>query len=433
MGALPNRQSSEKQTKRKAPARAKRPAAASGQKCAPRGWKDLDANCRAGTSYAKGEGYFIVFHAFLADLFRLSSGLVCERLCHLIAQNLSRNGKGAAALPDETAEMSIPECATLIGCDERSINRVLEYLVERRMATVARLADSLFVISLRYREWSTIQPSYREWDEARRLAEVEAAAEARRLAEVEAAAEDLQEDSAEELAVKPGVVPITSKPRVVKAGHRERALPITAGAKSFRFEWETVGVDLRYTAAIHSGEVVVTACIAESKTLESKQHAKRAESTSYESSSGHGCPNGQKIPPNVGTRDTPQKGGVKTTPVEVTHSRAAELSSLFDPLIYRWCQRTLSGDPKVLQQACEAIGDTPNDILVKVAVERGSRTLTPLHVPALCRQIAADWQRSKTMPIPPPMGEPQTKGAARAQKLVEGLKALDRLRGKKGA
>jgi ribosomal protein L17 len=298
---------------------------------------------------------------------------------------------------------------------------------------------------LRYREWSTIQPSYREWDEARRLAEVEAAAE------------DLQEDSAEELAVKPGVVPITSKPRVVKAGHRERALPITAGAKSFRFEWETVGVDLRYTAAIHSGEVVVTACIAESKTLESKQHAKRAESTSYESSSGHGCPNGQKIPPNVGTGNTPQKGGVKTTPVEVTHSRAAELSadiasalvnlgmvevthsraaelsSLFDPLIYRWCQRTLSGDPKVLQQACEAIGDTPNDILVKVAVERGSRTLTPLHVPALCRQIAADWQRSKTMPVPPPMGEPQTKGAARAQKLVEGLKALDRLRGKKGA
>jgi hypothetical protein len=339
----------------------------------------------------------------------------------LIAQNLSRNGKGAAALPDETAEMSIPECATLIGCDERSINRVLEYLVERRMATVARLADSLFVISLRYREWSTIQPSYREWDEARRLAEVEAAAE------------DLQEDSAEELAVKPGVVPITSKPRVVKAGHRERALPITAGAKSFRFEWETAGVDLRYTAAIHSGEVVVTACIAESKTLESKQHAKRAESTSYESSSGHGCPNGQKIPPNGGTRNTPQKGGVKTTPVEVTHSRAAELSSVFDPLIYRWCQRTLSGDPTVLQQACEAIGDTPNDILVKVAVERGSRTLTPLHVPALCRQIAADWQRSKTMPIPPPMGEPQTKGAARAQKLVEGLKALDRLRGKKGA
>ena len=396
MGALPNSLPQPDRI-RKAPQKArasKEPSA----KCKPRTWKELDAECRAGTDFEKGIGYLIFFHACMADLYRLSSGLVCDRLCGLIFQNVSRNGRGSASLPGETTAMSVIDCALLIGCDERSINRALEYLEERAMATVARLADSQFVVNLRYREWAKIEPSYREWDEARRTVEAEAAAE------------DLADDAP--AAVKPGVVPITTAPRVVRAGHRERSLPITSGTKSFRFDWNSPGVDLRYTAAIHSGEVVVTACLVDSKAVESKSSAKPIESDIYTSKSGHGCPNGRKIPSNEGSRTTTDventgrhqssRRGVSQsigTVAPVQHPRAQELSSLFDPFILKSCGKTLSGDHRALLACCEAIGDASHDYVVKAVVDRAARPIaSPRAAVAICVEIQHNWQRSEVAP-----------------------------------
>ena len=379
MGALPNRLLETDKPRRKPIRKAAKEVPG---KCKTRTLPQIEAEARSRTNYVAGTGYMVCFHAAKTDLYRLSSGQVCDRLILNIFQDLSLRGRGPTALPDESSALSVTELAAEIRCDERSVNRALEYLEARKMATVARLADSRFVITLHYRAWAKIEPSYQEWDEARRLAEAEVAGE-----ELEAAAE------AETATVKPGIVPITSKPRVVRAGHRERSLPITSGTKTFRFDWTTPGLDLRYSAVIDSGEVVVTASIAEKQPQRSNASAKRTESVDYGKSSGHGRPNGTKIPPNGGNRKT-----TKTTTVELDHPRAAELAALFDPLLYQWCKKTLSGDPSVHQKACEAIGDTPHDDLVKAAVDRAARTLTPLHVPSVCREIEHNWQKSKNFP-----------------------------------
>ena len=325
------------------------------EKCAARTLPEIQADYRNRTNYARGTGYFPMFHALTEDLKRLSSGETCTWLVIFVFQELSIRGGGPAELPID-AEMSVAELALRIGCDERSVNRVLEYLELRKMATIARLADSRFVIELRYREWAKIEPSYKEWDEARRLEQAESAQD------------ELNTEEDATPVIKSGIVPITTKPRVVRAGHRERSLPITSGTKSFRFDWNTPGLDLRYSAVIDSGEVVVSACIAESKAAESKRSAKRAESTTSKHSTGHGCPNGVKIPPNGGTR--------KTTSVETAHPRAAELSGLFDALILKWCGKTLSGDSEMLLAACEAIAGANHDYLVKCAIDRAERRIS---------------------------------------------------------
>jgi hypothetical protein len=376
MGALPNTSPRTDSPRRKPIAKSSK-----AEPCRPRSLAEIRDEHRAGTDYARGIGYAIIFHAFTVELKRLTSGEVCTWICLFANENLSRRGKGPSALPEETSELSVYELALLIECDERSINRALEYMETRGMATVARLAESKFVISLKYREWGKIKQSYREWDEARRAKEA---------AEAEAELQTETEDEAQ--AVKPGVVPITSKPRVVKAGHRERSLPVKSGVNAFRFDWTSVGVDLRYTAEIQSGEIVVTACVQALKVVESKGNANSTESVTSESPSGHTCPENAQIPPNRGSRKSPQSGG------EFSHPRSAELSELFDPLIHGHSGKTLSGDLTSLKKACELIGETPHYVLVKAAVERAGRPLQPHHVPHLCKEIAHNFTAGKHLP-----------------------------------
>lgn len=385
MGALPNYQQPEK-TKRKQPPRPKKgdPAA----KCKPRTRDEVLADVGRGTNFDSGVGYLILFHDNLMNIARLTSGNVCTLLLLRMFQALSRNGKGSAALAPDTSDLSVLDCALFCRCDERTINRTLGYLEARGMVTIARLADSRFVCNLRYREWSAIELSYEAWDEARRLAEASEAAE------------DLQseEDSDSPAEVKPGIVPITTKPHVVKAGHPDRESKVPCGVRSFQVQWEHAGLDLKYQAVVDSGKFILTACIAEFKSLESKQHAKRAESTTSEPTSGRGCPNGEKIPPNAGIANTPQTGGLRTTTVEVHHPRAAELSALFDPLLLRSCGKSLSGDPKMLLAACEAIGEADHEYTVKCVVDRSARDLKVSHVKALCAEIAANWRKLQSLP-----------------------------------
>ena len=387
MGALPNFQT--QIDPRKPAGKARKPAPA--EKCKPRTIEEIRAEYRHRTNYAAGTGYIPLFHALTEDLRRLTSGEVCTWLVIYTLQNLSlqRGPKENPSMMPVEAEMSVPELALRCVCEERSVNRALEYLEARGMATVARLSDSRFVISLRYRDWSKIEPDYEEWDEAKRAAEAAAAG-----AELEAEGE-----SDTPAPIKPGIVPITTKPRVVRAGHRERSVPITSGTKSFRLDWQTPGLDLRYQAVIDSGEVIVTACIAETKKSQNdkrKSVAKRAESVVYREPSGHGCPENAKTPPNEGIGNHPRKRGLTTTRVE--HPRAPELCALFDPLLLKSCHKSLSEDPAMLLAACEAIGKADHDFLVKAVIDRSARELKLSHVKALCKEIAANWERVKHLP-----------------------------------
>jgi hypothetical protein len=355
------------------------------EKCQARTLPEIQAEFRQRTNYEKGTGYFPMFHAMTEDIFRLSCGMSCDRVIEVAMQNMSIRGTGTHALA-KYAELSVPEVAMRIRCDERQVNRVLEYLVAREMATVQRLQGSLILLTLHYQDWGKIAQSYEEWDLARRAAEESAPAD------------KADEQESEDFSVKTGTVPLTKSPVAVKAGQQSKAIKVNTGVRSLRIHWESKVLDLTFQAVVTSGELILTGTVPEESILKSKQNAKPEESTRSRHTSGHGSPNGSKIPHNAGRRDSPHSGVVKTTHVEIDHPRAAELAAIFDPLIFGHCKQTLSGDTRFHQQACEAIGDTPHDDIVKAAVDRAARMLRPSHVPSLCQQIRHDWEAGKKMP-----------------------------------
>jgi hypothetical protein len=383
MGALPNYQPKPEKT-RKPAGRAKKLKDA--ERCSPRTPQATSAELRARTNYDKGTGYFPLFHAFWEDVKRLSSGLSCTNLVITVYQHLSMGSSGTHAVK-EHADFSVSEMAASVLCDERQVNRVLEYLVARGMAGIERLEGGRFLIALKFKDWGKITQSYEEWDLARRQAE--------------AAQENPQDETNEEsedFSVKTGTVPLTKSPVAVKAGQQSKPIKVNTGVRSLRIHWESKVLDLTFQAVVTSGELILTGTVPEESLLKSKQDAKPEESTRSRHSSGHGSPNGREIPHNAGRRSSPHSGGVKTTPVEVDHARAAELAAIFNPLIFNHCKQTLSGDPRFHLQACEAIGDTPHDDIVKAAVDRGARVLRPSHIPSLCQQIRHDWEAGKSMP-----------------------------------
>src|ERR1017187_196157 len=82
-------------------------------------------------------------------------------------------------------------------------------------------------------------------------------------------------------------------------------------------------------------------------------------------------------------------------------------------------------------KACNAIGDTPHDDLVKAAVERAWRKLTPLHIEALCREIQHNWKKSKDMPKKAGPSSEELQEIIRQSKLTPGARGAEE-RAKKG-
>lgn len=354
--------------------------------CRPREWKDLDAETRAGTDYKKMVGWVPLYHAMLADLVRLSSGAACYGLVLLVLQNLGRNHEGGRPAA-ETRPLDVGELASLLSCDERTINRELAYLVERSMALVARLAGGKVVVSLRFTEWPQIEQSYKAWADAKREM-------------LDEQAEEASEDEEEAKPVKAGAVSLTPKPVVVRGGCASRSIPVNTGVSGLKFEWKHSPLDFEFSAVVHSGELIVSGWLpeqkAKTKSLRSNSNAKRTESTGYTETVGHTCPeNALPVPAN---------GGIKgqSKPAAAVHPRGEELAKLFDPLIFRYCHKTLSGDSSSFLQACAAIADTPHDFLVAAAVERGSRPISrPSVVVKICQEIYHNWTAGKAMPAEP--------------------------------
>jgi hypothetical protein len=333
----------------------------------PREWKELDRNLRAGTDYDTVTGWAPMYGAFIADLLGLSSGAACTHLLLICLHNLGRKRKGSEPLPEETDPLSVAELSSLLECDERHVNRVLEYLADPRdkknpapMAVIARLKDSRVVIRLLYRTWHRLK-RYKPWLEERQATLHDAAID-----------EDKPEES-EDQPVKSGTVNLTRKPERVSAGHRSRAIPVTTGVRTYRFEWQCKRLDIQFTAAVQSGELI---CRVQEFTGASKTGTTDEQNKAVTGKSGHICP------------ETPRKRGVEGKEKEPTpeHPRAAELCALFDPYL-KLSKQFLSTDPASLSAACAELGDLSHEDLA-AAVQR--RAKTPINSPKHCAAIVRD-------------------------------------------
>jgi hypothetical protein len=374
MGALPN---TLPQSPRKQPTRATREQAKAS--CKPRDWQELDRATRAGTNYDATTGWAPLFGGFIADMLRLSSGAACWGLVILLLHNLGRQRKANEALPQETEPMLIPELAALCQVDERTINRELKYLADRKMAVVVRLANSRVVIRLLYRDWAKIEKSYRDWS-----------------AEQESKIHEARPDP------KP-----TQDTYVLKPGHRSRSIPIAQDVHSLRVQWEGKTLDIAFHPVVESGELICRAWLPHEHEKPKTPIQPNQQDTRK---SGHICPD---TPANEG-RQSPPKGlwkeKRKETLPTVIHPRAAELCLLFDPFLKTSCQRLLSTDPTALSAACAELGDLDHNWLVNGIVQRAAAPInSPKHCAHIVRDLRLSWERAGKVGDPPALKETRKK------------------------
>ena len=264
------------------------------------------------------------------------------------------------------------QLAELCFLDERTIQRELKDLVKRKIVTQTQVKKGTYEFQPLFRTWASL-PDYLP-------VPIEQPSD-------EAVDEPVQEEP--ENSREKTITRLTSKPVKVAAGKKSKPVKVDCGVTALQF---SANVDAECSAVVEGGVLLV--------------NLQYESSIKIPDGSFNGI-NNLSSPPRQASRDdssetrgkrTKGERGTKGENAAVRHPRAEELSSLFDPLIHRWCGKTLSGDPQALLQACIAIGETPHDVLVKAGVERGSRTLTPLHVMAVCREIEHNWRKGGELP-----------------------------------
>ena len=358
MGALPNESPRPaREPKKRTPLQS--PTSPLEPRDLPRDRAAIEADFRfgKGTSGDPGGAWAPQYREFVAARYRLTSGGTFYGVTDYIVQQCARKRKQGTPF-NWDAEINVPELAVLLEVNERSINRELLYMQQRDMAIVARLAGGRAVARIVFESeaigdklfpgWANIADSYKTWAAAQRKTLDEQAEE------LEAEAENPVDKEATYVKIKP---------QAVKRGKGSKS-KIDAFVKSMRVECdEKSPVDINILGEVVSGELVLSVCGSETKTPRSTQVANPVKSTTSQETSGRICPNGQKLPPNEGSKKYPH------TRVEFT--RADELSGLFDPITYHYCEKILSADPQALKNACEAIGDTPLKFISEQLQERG--------------------------------------------------------------
>jgi hypothetical protein len=327
---------------------------------------------RASSDYDAEKGYSPFFHAFLADLPRLSSGNACTLLIlTLLSKSAGRGAKRGDARPEWTLSLAVCDLAQICCCDERTIERELKALDERGLAEVRRPAKGEIEARLKFRDWEAL-PDYKS-----------------KVIEIPPAEDDEEEDE-NEAAVNPGNQRVTGKKPVrLPAGSSSKPFPVSCGVKSFRHQVEGP-VDLEFRCVIQAGELLVVSRFPDDwREKVENCKARSNEINDLISPPRHGCRGDQKgLPTNEGSKTYPQK--------KVDHPRAAELVQLFDPILARSASRLIGADSSSLQAACLAVGDCDHDYLVKFAVQRAERPVnSPLHVAKICSDALKSWQASK--------------------------------------
>lgn len=330
---------------------------------------------RKRTDYTKKRpsGYAPLFDAALADAARLADGSAFKILLFVWNKSLGRRVEADKPFLEETEPISVAKLAELSRCDQRTAERELNGLVERKVIKRTRVKNGQYVFQPLFRTWASL-PDYAPRPQT------------------EPDSEPDDEPIPDELAAKAKqTTHIIESPVYVRAGKKSKRFEVPCGVAAF--ECQVKGkVDAECSAVVQDGVLRVI--------LEAKWDGKTLGNDSLkqkgiEENKRQICRSSPKA--TTGSGPKPSRRTESET-ARVCHPRADELAELFDPLIFRWCKKTLSGDPLAHRKACVAIGDTPHDELVRAAVERGGRTLTPLHVPAVCKEIAHNWQKGKGLP-----------------------------------
>jgi hypothetical protein len=315
-------------------------------------------------------GYAPLFHAALADMARLTNGHGFKVLMFIWNLSLGRVAKEGEPFFEVTEPVSTATLAELACCDERTVQRELKDMERREIISVE---------SGKKGAGYEISPLFRTWD---KLPSYSAGPVEEPKVEEEAPAED---EAAEK---ERTTTRVTKKPVHVAAGKPSKDFAVECGVSALRFDVRRLDADC--SAVVQNGVLCVT--------LEPKWNAKNGVMAPYipkdlQENSRHGCRQEYE-----GTQGTSQQSKKRTKgetdrKYECDHPRAEELSTLFDDFLVRWSGKTLSGSLNVLVQACEAIGDVPHDVVVKMVVERAGRRLEVSHIVPLCRQIAHDFKK----------------------------------------
>jgi hypothetical protein len=357
MGALLNPLPSE----RKQPAKAARPAKLNQYRRDPQ-WPS--ERLRASSDYDADKGYAPLFHGFLADLPRLTSGNSCTLLIlTLLSKSLGRGAAKGQPRPDWTLALSVEDLAQICRCDVRTIEREVAALDKRGLAEVRRPGKGEIEARLKFRDWESL-PDYKS-----AVVKMEPS-------------EDAVPDPETVDESKPGNQRVTGrKPVRLAAGALSKAFPVSCGVRTFRHKAEGP-VDLEFSCVIQAGELLVVSRFPEDWREKVENSIPRSNGI-----------NENTLVPRHGCREES-----KVSPAKVTHPRAAELVELFDPILARSGSRLLSGDSSSLRAACEAVGDCDHHYLVKIAVERAERRVkSPLDVRLICSDASASWKTSKVL------------------------------------
>jgi hypothetical protein len=388
MSALPNLLPSQQ---KKTPGRAVRPSKLNQYGRDPRSPAE---QMRGQSDYDKQTGYAPFYHAFWADLCRLSSGQSCMALVGLLwGKSAGRGMRKGEARPEWTPSLRVEDLAQICRCDVRTIERELAALDKRGLAEIRRSGKGEVEARLKYRDWEAL-PDYRS-------AVLE-------IAPPDEAAPDLAD--ADEL--KPGNQRVTGKrPVRLPAGALSKAFPVSCGVKTFRHKAEGP-VDLEFSCVIQAGELLVISKFPEDWRQKVEKSLGRSnginENTSFPR---HGCREEQA---NVGRKQAAQKA----LPA-AQHPRAAELNRIFDPVLAHSGASLLSMDSsrKFSLEACQKIQDCDHDYLARFVANR-SKIKSVLAVPDICAEALASWRASKVLDG---AGLPQSNGQKKG--FADGLKA----------
>jgi len=367
MGALLN----PLQTPRKQPAKTARPSRLNQYGRDP---QSPSERLRASSDYDTEKGYSPFFHAFLADLPRISSGNSCTLLLlTLWAKSAGRGVQKGQPRPEWTLALSVEDLAQICRCDVRTVERELAALDKRGLAEVKRPAKGEVSARLLYRTWEML-PDYKS-------AVVEMP-----VGDEPAADPKTVDDS------KPGNQRVTGKKPVrLAAGAVSKVFPVSCGVWTFRHKAEGP-VDLEFSCVIQAGELLVVSRFPDDWKEQVAKSLPRSNGINENAPfPRHGCRDGSEVTPTNAGSPIPTK---KT----VNHPRAAELVKLFDPILAMSAARLLSGDFDSLNAACSVVADCDHDFLVHFAVQRAERPVkSPLHVKTICAEALASWKASKVL------------------------------------
>jgi hypothetical protein len=243
---------------------------------------------------------------------------------------------------DWSVPLPLEDWAQLSCCDVRTVQRDRDYLKGRGMADVQVDTKRRYSFRLRYQGWQALE-DYETWkDKQKPLAPTQPA----------------DSPSPEiEITVKCGK---TSKPFKVDCREVQFANPNS--------------LDLRCRAVVQDGRLLVTPQVAEKANKKRKANKERnrgeekaksvANTDTSDDSARHGChPDFAVSSPfgKVGFASSSPGNQKAERRTQGEHPRAAELSSLFDPLLLRSCHKSLSADRVALLEACEAVGSCDHD------------------------------------------------------------------------